>query len=308
MTETAPARLVSGFVSILGPPNSGKSTLLNALVGMKLAIVSAKPQTTRTSVQGVLNLPGAQVVFIDTPGIHKPDTLLNRRMLQTVRAALDERDLLLYVVDSTLWPTEDARRALSLVTAPRTPVILLLNKIDSLKDKGRLLELIDQYKTMYAFEDYLPVSALKGEGLDALRAEIVKRLPEGPAYFPPDYVTDQPERFRGAELIREKILRETREEVPHATAIVIEQWQDAGHLTRISATIYVEREGQKGIIIGTKGAMLKKIGTHAREEMERLFGRKIFLELFVKVRPRWRESPEFLNAVDWRSMTGLEVE
>jgi GTP-binding protein Era len=308
MSETAPERLVSGFVSILGLPNSGKSTLLNALVGMKLAIVAAKPQTTRTSVQGVLNLPGAQVVFIDTPGIHKPDSLYNRRMLQTVRAALDQRDLLLYVVDSTLRPAEDDRHALNLVIAARTPVILLLNKIDCLKDKGRLLELIDQYKSLHAFEDYLPISALRGEGLEALRAEIVKRLPEGPAYFPPDYVTDQPERFRGAELIREKILRETREEVPHATVVVVDQWLETGHLTRISATIYVEREGQKGIIIGTKGAMLKKIGTQARVEMERLFDRKIFLELFVKVRPRWRESPQFLDAVDWRSMAGLEVE
>jgi GTP-binding protein Era len=308
MSETAPARFVSGFVSILGLPNSGKSTLLNALIGMKLAIVAAKPQTTRTSVQGVLNLPGAQVVFIDTPGIHKPDSLYNRRMLQTVRAALDQRDLLLYVVDSTLRPGEDDRHALNMVTAARTPVIMLLNKIDCLKDKGRLLELIDHYKSLHAFEDYLPICALKGQGLEVLRAEIVKRLPEGPAFFPPDYVTDQPERFRGAELIREKILRETREEVPHATVVVVDQWQEAGHLTRISATIYVEREGQKGIIIGTKGAMLKKIGTQARVEMERLFDRKIFLELFVKVRPRWRESPQFLDAVDWRSMAGLEVE
>ncbi len=307
MSEPAPARFASGFVSILGRPNSGKSTLLNSLVGMKLAIVAAKPQTTRTSIQGVLNLPGAQVVFVDTPGIHKPDSLFNRRMLQTVRAALDQRDLLLYVVDSTRRPEEEDREAVGLVSAARTPAILLLNKIDCLKDKGHLLELIEHYKSLYAFEEYLPICALKGEGLDALRAEIVRRLPDGPAYFPPDYVTDQPERFLAAELIREKILRETREEVPHAVAVLIEQWQETDRLTRISATIYVERDGQKGIIIGTKGSMLKKIGTQAREEMERLFDRKIFLELFVKVRPRWRESPGFLDAVDWRSVTGREV-
>jgi GTP-binding protein Era len=308
MNETAPARFASGFVSILGRPNSGKSTLLNSLVGMKLAIVAVKPQTTRTSIQGVLNLPGAQVVFMDTPGIHKPDSLFNRRMLQIVRAALDQRDLLLYVVDATRRPEEEDREAVSLVRAARTPAILLLNKIDRLKDKGRLLELIDHYKPLHEFEAYLPICALKGEGLDALRAEVVERLPEGPAFFPPDYVTDQPERFLAAELIREKILRETREEVPHAVAVVVDQWQETGRLARISATIYVERDGQKGIVIGSRGAMLKKIGTQARQDMERLFGRKIFLELFAKVRPRWRESPQFLDAVDWRSMSGREVE
>ena len=307
MSDAASSRFVSGFVTILGRPNAGKSTLLNRLVGIKLAIVAPKPQTTRTSIQGVLNLPGAQVVFVDTPGIHKPDSLFNRRMRETVRAALDQRDLLLFVADSTRPTAEEDREAVKMVKAARTPAILLLNKTDSLKDKRLLLGLIEEYRSWHDFEEYLPVSALTGEGLDALRAELVRRLPEGPAYFPPDYVTDQPERFLAAELVREKILRVTREEVPHSVAVVVDAWQEDDRLARIAATIYVERESQKGIIIGSKGAMLKRIGTDARREMELLFGRKVFLELFVKARAKWRENPEFLNAVDWRSMKGPEV-
>jgi len=307
MSEAAGSRFVSGFVSILGRPNSGKSTLLNKLTGMKLAIVAPKPQTTRTSIQGVMNLPGAQIVFVDTPGIHKPDSLFNRRMLDTVRAALDQRDLLLYVVDATRRASEEDREAVALVAGARTPALLLLNKIDALKDKRALLELIEKYRSVYEFAAYLPLSALTGEGLDTLRAELVKRLPEGPAYFPDDYITDQPERFMAAELIREKILLAAREEVPHSVAVAVEDWKETERLTRISAAIYVERDSQKGILIGAGGSMLKKIGTEARLEMERLFGRKIFLELFVKVRPKWREDPKFLDAVDWRSMAGREV-
>jgi len=307
MSEATGSRFVSGFVSILGRPNSGKSTLLNKLTGMKLAIVAPKPQTTRTSIQGVMNAPGAQIVFVDTPGIHKPDSLFNRRMLDTVRAALDQRDLLLYVVDATRRASEEDREAVALVAGARTPALLLLNKIDALKDKRALLELIEKYRSAFSFDAYLPLSALTGDGLDALRAELVKRLPEGPAYFPDDYITDQPERFMAAELIREKILLAAREEVPHSVAVAVEDWKETERLTRISASIYVERDSQKGILIGAGGSMLKKIGTEARIEMERLFGRKIFLELFVKVRPKWREDPKFLDAVDWRSMAGREV-
>jgi GTP-binding protein Era len=307
MSEPSGSRFVSGFVSILGRPNSGKSTLLNKLTGMKLAIVAPKPQTTRTSIQGVMNAPGAQIVFVDTPGIHKPDSLFNRRMLDTVRAALDQRDLLLYVVDATRRASEEDREAVALVAGARTPALLLLNKIDALKDKRALLELIEKYRSVYEFAAYLPLSALTGEGLETLRAELVKRLPEGPAYFPDDYITDQPERFMAAELIREKILLAAREEVPHSVAVAVEDWKETERLTRISAAIYVERDSQKGILIGAGGSMLKKIGTEARLEMERLFGRKIFLELFVKVRPKWREDPKFLDAVDWRSMASREV-
>jgi GTP-binding protein Era len=302
MGETAAAeRFVSGFVSILGRPNAGKSTLLNALVGAKVSIVAAKPQTTRTLVQGVVTLPGAQIVFIDTPGIHQPDTLFNQRMMESIRAALGERDLLLLVADATLPFSAADEEAAELVKKAAAPAILVLNKVDRVKEKPQLLPLIEQYKAAYDFADYVPVSALKGTGLDELRAAIVARLPEGPAYFPPEHVTDQPERFLTAELVREKILAETRQEVPHSVAVLVDSWEEQAGLTRIAATIYVERDGQKGIIIGTKGSTLKKIGTRARLEMELLFGRKIFLELYVKVRPKWREDPRFLDQLDWRS-------
>jgi len=308
MSKASRSKFVSGFVSILGRPNAGKSTLLNAMIGMKLAIVARKPQTTRTSIQGVLTLEGAQVVFIDTPGIHDPDTVLNRRMLETVRGALAERDLLLYVADATRPFGDEDVKAVELVKQANTPVLLLLNKIDRLKDKGPLLELTGNYRALHEFSEYIPVSARTGEGLDLLGRAIVGRLPEGPAFFPPDYVTDQPERFLAAELIREQILRETREEVPHAVAVLIEKWEETRQLTRIYATICVEREGQKRIVIGAKGSVLKKIGTGARRQMEALLGKKIFLETHVKVRPNWREDSRFLDAVDWRSMAGIEVE
>lgn len=297
----------SGFVSILGRPNSGKSTLLNALVGAKIAIVANKPQTTRTSIQGVLTLPEAQIVFLDTPGIHKADSLLNKRMMDTVRAALDQRDLLLFVADAARKFGEEDRRAVDLIKKTSTPALLVLNKTDLLgKDKGALLPLIEQYRAHYEFAGYFPISARSGEGLGALRTVIIERLPEGPAYFPPDHITDQPERFLAAELIREKILEATREEVPHSVAVWVDLWEDTPRLTRIYATIHVERSGQKGIIIGAGGATLKQIGTRAREEMERMFGRHVYLDLHVKVQPGWRERPDFLAALDWRTMAGAD--
>lgn len=307
MFETTPPGFVSGFVSLLGRPNTGKSTLLNALLGAKLAIVSPKPQTTRALIQGVLTLPQAQIVFLDTPGIHQAGSLFNRQMMENVRAALVERDLLVYVADALL-PVRDAdREAIGLLRHRRTPALLALNKIDRLKDKALLLPAIEQYRALHDFADYLPISALTGQGLDTLRAAILARLPEGPAYFPPDYITDQPERYLAAELIRERVIRETREEVPHAVAVLVDEFEETPRLTRISATIYVEREGQKGIVIGAKGLLLKKIGTLARQEIESLLARKVFLELFVKVRPHWRESREFLAMLDWRSMVGKEL-
>ena len=298
----------SGFVSILGRPNAGKSTLLNALVGGKLAIVSEKPQTTRTAIEGVLNVKGAQIVFLDTPGIHTSGSLLNRRMMDTVRSSLADRDLLLYLSDATAHFGPDDTEALGVLQDVSTPVFLLLTKVDRLADKRLLLPRIEQFKAVREFAEYIPISAVSGEGLDRLRQAIVQSLPEGPSYFPPDYLTDQPERFLAAELIRERILRETRAEVPHAVAVVVDEWKDQPQLLRITATIYVERPGQKAIVIGAKGATLKKIGTLARQEMETMFSRKIFLELFVKVRKDWRESPEFLNAIDWRAMRGRESE
>jgi GTP-binding protein Era len=295
----------SGFVSLIGRPNAGKSTLLNALVGQKVAIVADKPQTTRTSIQGVFTGPEAQIVFVDTPGIHKADSPLNKRLMDTVRASLEERDLLLFLVDAARTFSEEDRHSVDLVRrSGGTPVILVLNKIDLVKEKARLLPLIEEYRRLYDFAEYLPVSAARGLGLDDLRKAIIGRLPEGPAYFPADHVTDQPERFLAAELVREKVVRLTHQEVPHSVAVMVDRWEETSTLTRIYATIRVERDGQKAIVIGTKGAMLKKIGTLAREEMERIFGVKIYLDLHVRVQAGWREKSAFLNALDWRTMTG----
>ena len=295
----------SGFVSLVGRPNAGKSTLLNALVGQKVAIVADKPQTTRTSIQGVLTLPGqAQIVFVDTPGIHRADTPLNKRLMDTVHAALEERDLLLFLADAARPFQEEDRRAVEIVSRTQTPVVLVLNKVDQLRDKALLLPLIEQYRAAYGFAECVPVSAAKGDGLEELKQVILARLPEGPAYFPEDHVTDQPERFLAAELIREKVLLATRQEVPHSVGVAVDQWDETPRITRIYATIRVERPGQKAIVIGSQGVMLKKIGTLARQEMERLFGVKIYLNLHVRVQPGWREKPAFLNALDWRTMTG----
>lgn len=295
----------AGFVGIAGRPNAGKSTLLNALVGEKLAIVAPQPQTTRTSIQGVLTTADAQIVFIDTPGIHKSDTLFNKRMMETVRAAIGDRDLLLYVADATKPIIDEDEHAVSAVAKSSKPV-LALNKIDRIDDKRLLLPLIQRWLELFPFIDAVPVSARTGDGLDDLKRVLKHHLPEGPALFPDDYLTDQPLRFLAAEIIRERILRAAREEVPHATAILIDEWKETPLLTRIAATIHVERPGQKIILIGNRGQMLKKIGSDARAELERMLGRKVFLSLFVKVKPNWREDPSFLNAVDWRSMIGSE--
>jgi GTP-binding protein Era len=296
------SKFKSGFVSLVGRPNAGKSTLLNALVGQKVAIVADKPQTTRTSIQGVVTLPEAQIVFVDTPGIHKADSQLNKRLMNTVRASLEERDLLLFLVDSTRAFTVEDRRALDMATKTGTPVALVLTKVDLLPDKSKLLPLIEQYKLLHTFVDFVPVSATKRVGLDELRKVILDRLPEGPAYFPEDYVTDQPERFLAAELVREKVLQVTRQEVPHSVAVMVDRWEEGSSLTRIYATIRVERPGQKAIVIGKKGAVLVKIGTLARVEMEKLFGVKIYLDLHVRVQPGWREEAAFLDTLDWRTM------
>lgn len=292
----------SGFVSLVGRPNAGKSTLLNALVGQKVAIVADKPQTTRTSIQGVVTMPEAQIVFVDTPGIHKADSQLNKRLMDTVRASLEERDLLLFLVDATRAFTVEDRRALDVAIKTKTPVVLVLNKVDLLPDKGKLLPLIERYKALHEFADYVPVSATKRIGLEELRNVILSHLPEGPAYFPEDYVTDQPERFLAAELVREKVLLATRQEVPHSVSVLVDRWEETPSLTRIYATIRVERPGQKAIVIGKKGAVLVRIGTLARVEMEKLFGVKIYLDLHVRVQPGWRDEAAFLNTLDWRTM------
>jgi len=292
----------SGFVAILGRPNAGKSTLLNALLGAKLAIVASKPQTTRTSIQGVLTLPEAQIVFVDTPGIHKSNTLLNKRMMDAVRGAADAPDVVLFLIDSLARFSDQDAHAVDLVKKTGAPAIAVFNKVDWLEEKPKLLALIDRYRAIHDFAAYIPVSALKGDGLDVLQKEIIARLPEGPALYPEDYLTDQPERFLAAEIVREKILHHTQQEVPHAVAVMIESWEQTEKLVRIAATIYVERPGQKAILIGAGGAVLKKIGTLARRELEHLLGCKVFLQTMVKVKANWREDPEFVNVVDWRCM------
>lgn len=294
----------SGFVSIIGRPNAGKSTLLNALVGEKLAIVTHKPQTTRNRIQGILNVKAkgkglnGQIVLVDTPGIHKPENSLNKRMMQEVYDALEGCDLLLLLVDVTQKFGTGDEFALKLLNRASAPVFLVLNKID-LVEKGKLLPIIERYSKLHNFREIIPISALKEQGLDELLQTILQALPDGPRYFPKDQVTDQPERFLVAEIIREHVLLQTHEEVPYATTVVIERYEEQGKLLKISAAIYCEREGQKGIIIGRGGEMLKKIGTHARREIERRLGTKVFLELFVKVRPGWRDSRQFVEELDW---------
>jgi GTP-binding protein Era len=297
----------AGFVAILGRPNAGKSTLLNAFIGSKVAIVASKPQTTRTSIQGVVTLPEAQIVFIDTPGIHKAQNLLNRRMMEAVRGAAEAPDLVLFVIDSLQPISDEDRHAVDLIKKIDAPVIAVLNKIDWLDNKAKLFDTIEQYRALDDFAAYVPVSARGGEGIDILRQEVIQRLPVGPATYPEDYLTDQPERYMAAEVMREKVLHHARQEVPHAVAVLVESWEDTPKLLRISAVIYVEREGQKAIVIGAAGAGLKKIGTQARMELERLLDRKIFLQLLVKVRANWREDPEFITAIDWRSMLGSDL-
>ncbi len=290
----------AGFVAILGRPNAGKSTLLNAMLGAKLAIVASKPQTTRTSIQGVLTLPDAQIAFVDTPGIHKSSTLLNKRMMDAVRTAADGPDVVLFVVDALAPYSEQDVQAVDLVKKVDAPALVAFNKVDQLKDKTRVLALIERYRVLHEFADFIPISALTGDSLDVLLKEILARLPEGPALYPADYITDQPQRFFAAEVLREKILHLTRQEVPHAVAVMVDSWEDTPKLLRIAATIYVERTGQKAILIGAGGVTLKKAGTLARQELEESLGRKVFLQTFVKVRPNWRDDPEFLTAVNGR--------
>ena len=321
----------SGFVAILGRPNVGKSTLLNALTGEKVAIVTAKPQTTRNRIIGVVEVPAqkgvhpaAQIVFVDTPGVHKPASQLDRRMLQEVHEALEARDLVLVLVDATRRiqlgpdhsPAAKARPGapgsedeflFSLVRKLDCPVFLVLTKID-LVHKDQLLPLIESLTKQHNFAQVIPVSARKRDGLDMLVRKIVDVLPKGERFYPKDQYTDQPMRFMVAELIRESILIETGEEVPYASAVVIEQFEEPvaparpgkRQLTRISAVIYCERDGQKAILIGKGGAKLKEIGTGARRKIESLLGTQVYLELHIIVEPGWRNSSGFVDSLDWR--------
>ena len=307
----------SGFVCILGRPNAGKSTLLNALVGEKLAIISPKPQTTRNRILGIIHAPkqkgrpAGQVILLDTPGVHRPDSSLGRKMMGEVREALEGCNLILLIDDAARRRDSSDQFVIDLVKKSRTPAFLLLNKIDLLRGRGEgksksskskdeLLPLIDQYSRLHDFKEIIPISARKREGLDLLLEKLLAALPEGPRYFPDDQITDQPVRFMVAETIREQILLETKEEVPYATTVLIEQFEEKPRLTRVAAAIYCEREGQKAILVGKGGQMLKKVGTAARLQIEKMVGTKVFLELFVKVRSGWRESREFVEELDWR--------
>jgi GTP-binding protein Era len=296
----------SGFVCILGRPNAGKSTLLNALVGEKLAIISPKPQTTRNRIQGVVHVAkrkgkgGGQIVLVDTPGVHKPDSSLGRKMMVEVREALEGCDLVLVIMDVTRKFDPRDQFALDLLRRPKTKAFLILNKVDLIREKSKLLPLIEQYRKLYDFAEVVPISALKRKGLDTLLEMVIAALPAGPAYFPEDQITDQPARFMAAEIIREQVLLNTSEEIPYATTVIVENFEEGARLARISATIYCEREGQKGILVGKGGSMLKKIGTSARLQIERMLGTKVFLELYVKAEPGWRDSRRFVEDLDWR--------
>ena len=350
--------LRSGFASILGRPNAGKSTLVNALVGEKVAIVTRKPQTTRNRIHGVLEVdavkgkhPAAQIVFVDTPGVHKPTNLLDKRMLQEVYGALESRDVVLHVVDVTRrlrLPTAKAKvteidldapagpaiATPSTETEPRSqhnpldnedafilemvkklecPVFLVLNKIDAINTKESLLPLIAQFSALHNYAEVIPVSARGGDGLEKLVSKLVEYMPEGRRHFRKGQFTDQPERFLAAEIIREKILNLTGEEVPYSSAVVIERFEERKKqaaqpgkpklkpLTRISAAIFCERSGQKAILIGKGGSMLKQIGIAARKELESFLGVQVHLELFVKIADDWRVSSAFLDSLDWRN-------
>ena len=296
----------SGFVCILGRPNAGKSTLLNALVGEKLAIISPKPQTTRNRIQGVVHVPkkkgkgGGQIVLIDTPGVHKPDSSLGRKMMVEVREALEGCDLVLIIMDVARRLDPRDEFALDLLRRTGTKAFLILNKIDLIREKSKLLPLIEGYRKLYDFAEVVPISALKRKGLDTLLDLVVASLPAGPAYFPEDQVTDQPARFMAAEIIREQVLLNTSDEIPYATTVIVDGFEEGKRLTRIAATIYCERDGQKGILIGKGGQLLKKIGTSARIQIERMVGTKVYLELHVKAEPGWRDSRQFVEELDWR--------
>ena len=288
----------SGYVGLIGRPNAGKSTLLNKLVGEKIAAVSNKPQTTRHKIQGIVTSPEGQIVFVDTPGVHRPGFLLNRRMMAAVHDAILSVDLLVLMRDASVSTGNGDKFVLDLVKESEKPAILVLNKIDKIREKGELLPLISFYSEQHDFAEIVPVSALKGDAVDNLLGQIVKHLPEGEPIFAEDELTDQPIRTLVAEMVREQILTTTGDEIPYVTAVVTEKFDDSEPgVTVIYCAIYVERSSQKGIIIGKGGAKLKKIGTEARLAMQNLLGKKVHLQLFVKVVADWRNSGRNLDEI-----------
>lgn len=287
--------------------------MLNALVGEKLAIISPKPQTTRNRIQGVIHIPkkngkgGSQIVLIDTPGVHKPDSSLGRKMMVEVREALEGCDLVLVIMDVVRKLDPRDEFALELVRRTGAKAFLILNKVDLIREKSKLLPIIEEYRRLYDFAEVIPISALKRKGLEVLLDGILAALPAGPAYFPEDQVTDQPARFMAAEIIREQVLLNTSEEIPYSTTVIVESFEEGKRLTRVGATIYCERDSQKGILVGKGGQMLKKIGTSARIQIERMLGTKVFLELYVKAEPGWRDSRRFVDELDWRRQLELRM-
>jgi GTP-binding protein Era len=285
----------SGYVSLIGRPNTGKSTLLNLLVGAKVAIVSDKPQTTRNRITGVKNVAGSgQIVFVDTPGIHRPRHRMNVRMVESALETIREVDVLALVVDASARPGRGDRFVLDLVKQARIPVVLVLNKID-LVAKPKLLPLIDTYRREHEFSAIVPVSGLTGDGVDLLERALLASLPEGEPLYPEDYLTDQPERVMAAEIVREKLLTHTRDELPFTTAVAVDRFDQSPNLLRLYCTILVDRESHKPIVLGRRGEMIKRIGTEARKELERLFDTKVFLDLHVKVKSDWRENERLLD-------------
>jgi GTP-binding protein Era len=289
----------SGFVSLIGRPNAGKSTLLNRIIGEKIAIVSDKPQTTRNRILGVRNYDDAQVVFLDTPGIHRPLHRMNVRMVDVAVDTIREVDVLCLVVDVTEPVGKGDRFVLDLVKDAKAPVFLILNKIDLIK-KARLLPLMQQYSEMGTFAEIVPVSAGTGDNVDRLERAIIDRLPEGEALYPADYLTDQPERFFAAEIVREKLLQFTHAEIPFSSAVVMDRFEEPDHpkgLLKLYCTIVVDRESQKPIIVGRGGEMIKRIGVAAREDLEKFFDTRVFLDLHVRVKSEWRENDAVLNDI-----------
>ena len=286
----------SGFVSIVGRPNSGKSTLVNHLVGEKVSIVTDKPQTTRHIVRGIVTRPEGQITFLDTPGIHKPVHRMNERMMKSVRDAVADVDLVLLIVDATAAFGRGEAFTLDLLKPVKTKKFLLLNKIDQIQKK-KLLPIMDQYSKLGDFEEIIPISALKGENVERLLGEIFKTLPDGPMFYPPDQISDQQQRTIAAELIREKAILLTEEELPYSTAVVIDRFEEGEKICRIFASVFVERESQKAIVIGKAGQKLKEIGTAARKELESFLDVKVFLELHVKVKKGWRDDEDMLRTL-----------
>jgi GTPase len=292
--ESTPPLRRTGFVAIVGRPNVGKSTLLNRLVGQKVAIVTEKPQTTRNRILAIANTPSAQMIFFDTPGIHKPKHEMNRRMVELAVASLKRVDVALLVADVTQPFGAGDEFVLERVRRAGVTVILAINKIDRVR-KPEILPAIDEYRRRLEFAEIVPISALEGENVETLVSVVEKYLPEGEPLYPPDTLTDLPERFFVAEIVREKVLERTREEIPYVTAVMVDSWEEGENLTRIEASVLVERDSQKGILVGKGGSMLKAIGTAARIDIEAFLGTKVFLGLYVKVRTDWRENDRTLS-------------